>query len=134
MATQLATASALKPEIRLAQGIARFQFALSDDQRAAFSELNESRNTPPDIHDVMHFTASIDRKIAGDVKSGRCFGTRLVNVMESVQQFAAIGDILVGGSQNIPSCAVWSVIRMTLLVSSLYMIALQVLTILLDIY
>ncbi|RYC76902.1 hypothetical protein BFJ63_vAg20223, partial [Fusarium oxysporum f. sp. narcissi] len=62
--------------------------------------------SPPNIHDVMRLTAEIDRRVAGNVGGGRCFGTRLVNVLEAVQQFAALGDIVVGGSQNMIACGV----------------------------
>ncbi|KAL4933386.1 uncharacterized protein BDV17DRAFT_108535 [Aspergillus undulatus] len=41
---------------------------------------------------------------------GRCFGPRLTNVLEAVQQFAALG-----GTQNLLACGVWSLLRMTLL-------------------
>ncbi|KAJ4169252.1 hypothetical protein NW754_001337 [Fusarium falciforme] len=70
---------------------------------------------PPDIHDVMRLTAEIDRRVAGKVGGGRCFGTRLVSVLEAVQRFAALGDIVVGGSQNMIACGVWSLVRITLL-------------------
>lgn len=64
----------------------------------------------------MRLTAEIDRSVAGRVGGGRCFGTRLVNVLQAAQQFAALGDVVVGGSQNMIACGVWSLVRMTLLV------------------
>ncbi|RKK82859.1 hypothetical protein BFJ68_g16400 [Fusarium oxysporum] len=89
---------------------------LSDEQKAAFdSNKRQSCQSPPNIHDVMRLTAEIDRRVAGNVGGGRCFGTRLVNVLEAVQRFAALGDIVVGGSQNMIACGVWSLVRMTLL-------------------
>ncbi|KAL5610409.1 hypothetical protein FOBRF1_006526 [Fusarium oxysporum] len=109
MSTLLERIGPLKPEIRLAQAIAQFEMDLSDEQKAAFdSNKRQSCHSPPNIHDVMRLTAEIDRHVAGNVGSGRCFGTRLVNVLEAVQQFAALGDILVGGSQNMIACGVWS--------------------------
>ncbi|RMJ29021.1 hypothetical protein PHISP_00101 [Aspergillus sp. HF37] len=35
--------------------------------------------------------------------------------LEAIQQFASIGDVVVGGSQNIIACGVWSLVRLTLL-------------------
>ncbi|KAF4333760.1 hypothetical protein FBEOM_12417 [Fusarium beomiforme] len=68
---------------------------LSNEQKAAFdSNERQSCHSPPNIHDVMRLTAEIDRRVAGNVGGGRCFGTRLVNVLEAVQQFAALGDIV----------------------------------------
>ncbi|KAI3575827.1 hypothetical protein IWW34DRAFT_105680 [Fusarium oxysporum f. sp. albedinis] len=119
MSTLLARVAPLKPEIRLAQAIAQFEADLSDEQRVDFqSNKSQSCHTPPDIHDIMRLTAEIDRRVAGKVGSGRCFGTRLVNVLEAIQRFAALGDVVVGGSQNMIACGVWSLVRMTLLVGS----------------
>ncbi|KAF2179093.1 hypothetical protein K469DRAFT_674764, partial [Zopfia rhizophila CBS 207.26] len=45
----------------------------------------------------------------------RCFGPRLTNFLQAVQQYAALGDVIVGGSQNVIACGVWSLVRMSLL-------------------
>ncbi|RYC79808.1 hypothetical protein BFJ63_vAg17305 [Fusarium oxysporum f. sp. narcissi] len=109
MSTLLERIVPLKPEIRLAQAIKQFEMDLSDEQKAAFdSNTRQSCHSPPNIHDVMRLTAEIDHRVAGNVGGGRCFGTRLVNVLEAVQRFAALGDIVVGGSQNMIACGVWS--------------------------
>ena len=64
----------------------------------------------------MKLTAEIDlSKEAGS----RCFGPRFTTFLHGVQQFAAPGDVIVGGSQNIIACGVWSLVRMSLLVSIL---------------
>ncbi|KAH7199198.1 hypothetical protein BKA60DRAFT_500612 [Fusarium oxysporum] len=116
MSTLLKRIVPLKPEIRLAQAIKQFEMDLSDEQKAAFdSNKRQTCHSPPNIHDVMQLTAEIDRRVAGNVGGGRCFGTRLVNVLEAVQRFAALGDIVVGGSQNMIACGIWSLVRMTLL-------------------
>lgn len=36
---------------------------------------------------------------------------------QAVQQFTALGDIIVGGSQNLVACGIWTVFRTSLLVS-----------------
>ncbi len=61
----------------------------------------------------MRLTAEIDRRVRGS----RCFGPRLTNIFEVVQQYVALGDIIIGGSQSIIACGVWTVVRMTFLVS-----------------
>jgi hypothetical protein len=43
----------------------------------------------------------------------------MTNFLHAVQQFAAIKDVIVGGSQNLIACGVWTVVRMSLLVSTL---------------
>ncbi|KAK3940766.1 hypothetical protein QBC46DRAFT_341278 [Diplogelasinospora grovesii] len=116
MSSALANAAPLKAEIRLAQAVSLFEADLSTEQKTTFrSYRSQSCKSPPDTHDVMRLTAEIDRYASGKLGGGRCFGPRLTNVLQSVQQFAALGDIIIGGSQNIIACGVWSLVRMTLL-------------------
>ncbi|KAJ5359270.1 uncharacterized protein N7496_011683 [Penicillium cataractarum] len=106
MALALATASRLKAEVRLGQAISEFVADLSDEQKARFiAKRSQALASLPSIQDVRSLTAEIDR-----VSGGRCLGPRLIRVLETVQRFAAIGDIMVGGSQNIIACGVWSLL------------------------
>lgn len=119
MSNIVANASRLKPEIRLAQAVSQFEADLSDKQKTAFRTLkSQSRNSPPGPSDVMRLTAEIDRQISRKA-GGRCCGPRFTNFLQGVQQYVALGDIIVGGSQNIIACSVWSLVRMSLLVSVL---------------
>ncbi|KAH0551075.1 hypothetical protein GP486_007577, partial [Trichoglossum hirsutum] len=112
----LANTSRLKPEIRLAQAVSQFEADLSSEQKSTFRTYrSQYRDSPPDPSDVMRLTAEIDRQASGKVGGRRCFGTRLTNFLQAVQQFAALGDIIAGGSQNIIACGVWSLVRMSLL-------------------
>ncbi|KAH8657186.1 hypothetical protein BGZ60DRAFT_383986, partial [Tricladium varicosporioides] len=109
MSTLLANASRLKPEIRLAQAVSQFEADLSSEHKAAFrTHRSQSHNCPPNHSDVMRLAAEIDRCASRKFGGGRCFGPRLINVLQAVQQFAALGDVIVGGSQNIIACGVWS--------------------------
>ena len=110
----------LKAEIRLAQAISEFEASLSSEQKAVFrSDRSQTQTSPPVAGDVMRITAEIDLRAASRVGGGRCYGPRLTNVLATIQQFAALGDIIVGGSQNLIACAVWSLVQMSLLVSSI---------------
>ncbi|KAF1958658.1 hypothetical protein CC80DRAFT_558094, partial [Byssothecium circinans] len=60
----------------------------------------------------MRLTAEIDPSREA---SRRCFGPRFTNFLHGVQRFAALGDIIIGGSQNLIACGVWSVVRISLL-------------------
>lgn len=116
MALVLSKVSTLKAELRLAQAISEFQGDLSTEQKAAFRTARDaSTRTPPHYQDVMRLTEEIDRNAATLLNSRRGFGPRVTNVLHAIQQFAALGDVLVGGSQNILACGVWSLVRMTLL-------------------
>ncbi|KAB5554521.1 hypothetical protein GE09DRAFT_1238561 [Coniochaeta sp. 2T2.1] len=117
MSLVLSRASTLKAELRLAQAISEFQKDLSAEQKAAFcSTRDKSVRSPPNFEDVMRLTEEIDRDAAKLLKSRRCFGTRFTNILKhAILQFAALGDVIVGGTQNIIACGVWSLVRMTLL-------------------
>jgi hypothetical protein len=52
---------------------------------------------------------------------GRCFGPRFTKFLHGAQQFAALGDVVVGSSQNVITCGVWSVLRTCLLVGTSFM-------------
>lgn len=64
----------------------------------------------------MRFTAELNRQISLTPQS-RCYGPRFTNFLQGVQQFAALGDVVVGGSYNILACSIWSMVRMSILVS-----------------
>ncbi|PQE30756.1 hypothetical protein CJF32_00005960 [Rutstroemia sp. NJR-2017a WRK4] len=116
MSVALANASRLKAEVRLGQAISQFEADLSREQKAAFHASRiRTHKSPPTPNDVMRLAAEIDRTASGKVGGGRCFGPRFTNVLHAVQQFAALGDIIIGGSQNLIACGVWSLVRMTLL-------------------
>ncbi|ERF72836.1 hypothetical protein EPUS_04271 [Endocarpon pusillum Z07020] len=116
MSYVLANASRLRPDIRLAQAVSQFEADLSSEQKNSFRTYrSQSCDSPPDPSDVMRLTAEIDCRVSGKVGGGRCFGPRLTNFLQGVQQFAALGDIIVGGSQNLIACGVWSLVRMSLL-------------------
>ena len=119
MSQALSNIGRLKPEIRLAQAVSRFEADLSREQKTAFQALRaQTLKRPPDASDVMRLTAEIDREVSSGGLRGRCFGPRFTNFLQGVQQFAALGDVVVGGSQNIIACGVWSLVRMSLLVSN----------------
>ncbi|KAK7926616.1 hypothetical protein PG985_003614 [Apiospora marii] len=114
MSRALNQAAKLKAEIRLAQAVSEFEAGLQDDAKREFSLFkNQTISSPPTIKGVMQLTAEIDHttRTAGS----RCYGPRLMKTLECVQQFAAIGDVIIGGSQNIVACGVWTIVRTTLL-------------------
>jgi ankyrin repeat domain-containing protein 50 len=119
MSRALTKAAQLKPEIRLAQAVSEFEADLSSEQKAKFrTQRSNSKTKAPDTSDVMRLTAEVDRKVSNK-HSGQCFGPRFTYFLQGVQHFAAIGDVVVGGSQNLIACGVWSLVRMSILVSAL---------------
>jgi hypothetical protein len=123
MATAMQKAFQLKPEIRLAQAIKDFEAKLSSDQKASFHATKSSaQSSPPNQTDVMRLLSEID-KTSGVVVGKRCFGPRFTNFLEAAQRFASIGDVVVGGSQNLAACGVWALVRLTILVSTTFRLA-----------
>lgn len=111
----ISKAATLKPGIRLAQALSEYEAILVDDQKA---KLRISRGqSPPEATDVMRLTAEIDRN-ASQSRNSRCVGPRLMNLLQSVQQFSTVVDVVVGGSQSQIACAIWGVLKMSLLVIS----------------
>jgi ankyrin repeat domain-containing protein 50 len=118
MSSALANASRLKPELRLAQAVSQFEADLSSKQKATFrASRSDSCDSPPGPNDVMRLTAEIDHCATEEMGHRRCFGPRMTNFLQAVQQFAVLGDVMVSGSQNLIACGVWSLVRMSLLVS-----------------
>jgi hypothetical protein len=117
----LTKAPSLKPDIRLAQAVSEFEADLSNEQKSTFRTLkSQSSSATPSPRDVMRLTAEVDRRISKKF-GGQCFGPRFTNFLQGVQLFAALGDVMVGGSQNLIACGVWSVVRMSLLVSDFFL-------------
>ncbi|KAI8184046.1 hypothetical protein K4K51_012842 [Colletotrichum sp. SAR 10_75] len=115
MALAVRNAAALKPEIRLAQAVSEFEAKLDEEHKAAFRNTRiAARTTPPTPSDVMRLTADIDARVRQEHGLSRCFGPRLTNILQAVQQFAALGDTVIGGSQSLVACGVWSAVRMML--------------------
>ncbi|KAH1305419.1 hypothetical protein KXX05_004052 [Aspergillus fumigatus] len=103
----IANASKLKPEIRLGQALASFKAVLSTNQRARFDEsIAAFKDHPPDANDVNRLAAEINRDIQRTTR--QCYGPRFVHVLQAVQQYASIGDVVVGGSQNLVASGVWA--------------------------
>lgn len=117
MSKALSSAGSLKPDIRLAQALSVFEASLSPDDKARLrSSKLQLQNTRFTDDDVMRLTAEVEDQARRHLGSGRCFGPRFSSMLHAVQQFVALGDILIGGSQNLIACGVWSVVRITLLV------------------
>ncbi|KAH8692138.1 hypothetical protein BGW36DRAFT_464696 [Talaromyces proteolyticus] len=106
-------ASRLKADVRLAQAVSEFKASISRDDKTKLQNILSSfQNRTPDASDVKQVIAEIDMSISK--KSRRCFGPRLMNILEAVQQYASLGDVVLGASQNIVACSVWALVRMTL--------------------
>lgn len=121
MALALSHASKLKPAIRLQQTVLAFESILNVEEKLEFQSCRKAcQASPPTVRDVMRLTAEVSRK-ASSRKSGvggPVLGPRFTNIIQVAQQFASVGDVLIGASQNLIAAAVWSLVRLTILVSA----------------
>jgi hypothetical protein len=119
MAMILKSAARLKLELRLADAVSQFEVSLSGDENSAFrGQRAQALRSPPGTNEVMCFTAQLNSSQTSKV--GRCIGPLFTRFLQGVQQFAAIGVVIIGGSQNIIACGVWSLVRMSAFVSELH--------------
>ncbi|KAI1275507.1 hypothetical protein F5Y07DRAFT_389759 [Xylaria sp. FL0933] len=120
MSLVLASIGRLKAEVRLEQSIERFQSVLSTEQRAAFHAGRDlASQSCPQVHHVMQVTAEIERQARVSSGGGRrCFGPRITKALQSIQEFVSVGDILIGGAQNLIASGVWSLVRLSLLTAA----------------
>ncbi|KAH6692549.1 hypothetical protein F5X68DRAFT_250778 [Plectosphaerella plurivora] len=109
-------AAAQKPEIRLQHALREFETMLTKDQRQIYNTRVRS-GRPPSMEDVFETMSEIDRESQKERGIHKCVGPRLKKVLEACQRFAAIGDVRIGGSQNLIACGVWSAVRLSLQMS-----------------
>ncbi|KAK4199138.1 hypothetical protein QBC40DRAFT_349716 [Triangularia verruculosa] len=122
-----------KAEARLKDALGHFERDLTLDQQKTFRTFRtQADRSPPNISDVMQITAEIDQEVSkNNAFRGRCLGPRFTNFLESAQRFASIGDVILGGSQNLIACGVWSLVRFSLLLMASYSTFVEKLSILL---
>jgi hypothetical protein len=113
----LSSLGSLKVESRLQRSLDAFIRDLSPQQRSEFLQDRQIfRDRYPDENDVFVFISKLNGKRVSQKQ--RSYGPRFLNIILVVQQFTAMGDILVGGSQNMIASAVWSTVRSALLVGA----------------
>jgi hypothetical protein len=119
MALALRSAAPLRSDVALAQAISEFELLLTPEQKTSFNDLRtRAIRSAPSADDVMKQTADINQRLVTPKQASssmyRCFGTRFSNVLQCLQRYAALGEVVAGGSQNIIACGVWALMRVTI--------------------
>ena len=113
MAIALTNAARLKPEIQLSLALQEFESVLDQDQRARLNVYKEE--SPPGACAPLAFASLLDRCL--EIQHGqRRLGPKAMNLLQGTQQFAAVIDFFVGGSQNLIASSVWGILKLSLLV------------------
>lgn len=107
----MAQASKLKAQVRLGRAISAFYESLDTENKAIFDSYRDVAHAKaPGLGDIRLILAEINRK------AGKPCGDRFKRVLEALQQFLAVGDVLIGSTQNVLAAGVWSVARLTVIV------------------
>lgn len=117
---QIALTGPLRPEARLGLAISEFAQSLDSDRKREFRRIQTWKSTHLSGHDVIKLTEEINQEGARRHRSWRPHGTKVGGFLSRIQTFASIGDVLIGGSQNLIATGVWSAVRLSLTVSSLF--------------
>ncbi|KAK0646727.1 hypothetical protein B0T16DRAFT_458614 [Cercophora newfieldiana] len=113
LATVSSFSSTLPADLRLAQAISEFAQILDGPSKQRFRELQVQLTTAsPSANDVIRLTEELNRDGAKRHASWQpATGTRVGGFLRRLQQFAASGDVLIGGSQNLIASGVWASVR-----------------------
>lgn len=66
----------------------------------------------PDLTEVVRLTEEISNDCAARHGGWRQYALRVTPFLERIRQFASIGDVLVGGAQNMIASGVWAAVRL----------------------
>lgn len=113
---QLALAGRLKPEARLGVALSEFAQVLDSKRREEFRKSQSSTGLAPSGSDVIGFTETLNREGRRRHKQWGQDGTRVGSLLARVQCLSSIGDVVVGGSQNLIASGVWGAVKLCLMV------------------
>jgi len=105
--------SNLPADLRLAQAVSEFAQALDGPTKQRFRELQvQLTAAAPSATDVIRLTEQLNREgVKRHASWQPAAGTRVGGFLRRLQQFAASGDVLIGGSQNLIASGVWASVR-----------------------
>lgn len=87
---------------------------MDTENKAIFNSYRDAAHAAaPGLGDIRQIAAEID------LKSRKPCGDRFKRVLEALQQFVAVGDVIIGSTQNMLAAGVWSVARLTVIVGVL---------------
>jgi hypothetical protein len=114
---QLVLSGKLKPEARLGFAISEFTKNLDSNLSKEFRSMQNAQDARVSNRDIIKMTEEINQQGARRHRSWRPHGTKVGGFLSRIQTFATIGDVLVGGSQNLIATGIWSAVRLSLTVS-----------------
>lgn len=116
LSKQIALSGKLKPEALLGVAISEFAQGLKYENKCDFQSKRMTENTQISGRDVIKVTEEINQEGARRHQSWRPHGTRVGGFLSRIQTLASIGDVVIGGSQNLIATGIWSAVRLALTV------------------
>ena len=104
---------------KLGLAISQFRETLNDNDRQNFACLETL--SQPRVEDAIRLAEEINDSGSRLHRKWKGYGTRLYGLLSQVQVLTAVGDAVVGGSQNLIASGVWAVMRLSLTVSMSYL-------------
>lgn len=105
------------PVARLGAAISEFSLVLDEKRKQEFRNARNAKYVPHSGSDIIKITEEINREGRRRHRTWRPDGTRLGAFLSKLQVFAAVGDVIVGGAQDVVISGVWGALRLSLLVS-----------------
>ena len=113
MAVALTNAARLKPEIQLSLALQEFESVLNLDERSRYDVYKAESS--PGTGAPLALASLLDRCL--ELQHGRRrLGPKALSLLQGTQQFSAVIDVFIGGSQNLVASSVWGVLKLSLLV------------------
>lgn len=107
----------LGPETRLGVAVSEFAQVLDDGRKRQFREMQSAGILQLTGQDAIRVTEELNRDSERLHHTWRPYGTKCGVFLDRLQRLAGIGDVVIGGSQNIIAASVWCAVRMSLMVS-----------------
>jgi hypothetical protein len=113
---QLALSGQLSPIARLGAAVSEFTEILDGEAKRKFKALRNSKNAPLSASDVIKVTEEINSEGRQRHRTWRPDGPKVGPFLAKLQVFASVGDVIIGGTQDLIISGVWGAVRLCLLV------------------
>ncbi|KAK2598550.1 hypothetical protein N8I77_011954 [Diaporthe amygdali] len=103
----------LKPDVRLGVAVSEFAQTLDEDRKREFQKM-QSAGTQLSGRDAICLTEELNQDSERRHCTWRPYGTKCGKFLDRLQALATIGDVMIGGSQNVIATSIWCAVRLAL--------------------
>ncbi|KAG6368418.1 hypothetical protein INS49_002625 [Diaporthe citri] len=109
----------LKPDVRLGVAVSEFAETLDEDRKREFQKM-QTAGTQLSGRDAIRVTEELNRDSEWRHSACRPYGTKCGKFLDRLQTLANIGDVMIGGSQNVIATSIWCAVRLALQTATNY--------------